>query len=108
MAGPEETQDDCEEGKDFADQPPDETVKNGHAHQDEEDDIQAVHALPRLEFYTPASGIIQGEKGRLNFMLPEGEPFVILNNRGGGSVRNHRGRHEESPQHLWLGFGIVK
>ena len=97
MAGPEETQDNCEERKDFADQPADETVKNGHANEDEKNDVQAVHTLPRLKSYTPASGIIQGEKVRLNFILPEGEPFVILNNGASGSGKDHRERQEEPP-----------
>jgi hypothetical protein len=64
--------------------------------------------MPRLESYTPASGIIQGEKGRLNFILPEGEPFVILNNGAGSFGGNPRGRQEESSLYSWLGLGIAK
>jgi hypothetical protein len=69
MAGPEKTQDDCEQRKDFANQPADETVKNGRTNKDEKNDIQAVHALPRQESYTPASGIIQGKKARVEFHI---------------------------------------
>jgi hypothetical protein len=65
-----------------------------------------IHAPPGILY--PSFWNYSRGKGRFNFILPGGEPFVILNNGAGSFGGNPRGRQEESSLYSWLGLGIAK